>query len=59
MSRDYMNDYVTWGIIGKDSAGGINNFVKLGLIYDTRDNEPNPMHGIWDEAVMVLHRIYR
>ncbi len=48
------NDYVTWGIIGKDASGGINNFVKLGLIYDTRDNEPNPMQGLWDEAVMIV-----
>jgi hypothetical protein len=47
-------DYVKWGILGKDSAGGTNNFIKLGLIFDTRDNEPNPMHGIWDEAVVAL-----
>jgi hypothetical protein len=47
-------DYVKWGIIGKDTAGGMNNLVKLGLIYDTRDNEPNPMHGLWDEAVMIV-----
>ena len=46
-------DYLKWGIIGKDSAGGINNFVKLGLIWDTRDNEPNPMHGLWDEVVLI------
>ena len=47
------DDYVHWGILGKDSTGGINNFVKLGLIYDTRDNEPNPMHGLWDEVIMA------
>ena len=48
------DDYVQWGILGKDSTGGVNNFVKLGLIFDTRDNEPNPMHGIWDEAVIAV-----
>jgi hypothetical protein len=48
------DEYVKWGILGKDSTGGINNFIKLGLIFDTRDNEPNPMHGIWDEAVMAI-----
>jgi len=48
------HEYVNWGILGKDSAGGTNNFIKLGLIYDTRDNEPNPMHGIWTEAVLAI-----
>jgi hypothetical protein len=48
------DEYVKWGILGKDSAGGMNNFIKLGMVYDTRDNEPNPMHGIWDEAVMAV-----
>jgi hypothetical protein len=48
------DEYVKWGILGKDSTGGINNFIKLGLVFDTRDNEPNPMHGIWDEAVMAV-----
>ena len=41
------DEYVKWGILGKDSTGGMNNFIKLGLVYDTRDNEPNPMHGRW------------
>jgi hypothetical protein len=49
------DEYVSWGIIGdKEKAGGINNFVKLGMIYDTRDNEPNPMKGIWSEVVLAM-----
>jgi hypothetical protein len=42
--------YKTWGIIPADqAAGGTNTLLKLGAIYDTRDNEPNPMKGIWTE----------
>lgn len=46
--------YVSWGIIpAGESDGGFLNVLKLGLIYDTRDNEPNPMSGIWTEAVLT------
>jgi hypothetical protein len=49
------DEYVSWGIIKDDEkTGGMNNFVKLGLVYDTRDNEPNPMHGIWTEVILAL-----
>ena len=49
------DEYIAWGIIKpNEQTGGMNNFVKLGLIYDTRDNEPNPMHGMWTEAVMAI-----
>lgn len=45
--------YVTWGIISQDEQdGGWLNYVKLGVAFDTRDNEPNPMKGIWTEAVI-------
>ncbi|MBC8400884.1 MAG: BamA/TamA family outer membrane protein [Candidatus Marinimicrobia bacterium] len=33
--------------------GGLNNYLKFGLVYDTRDNEPNPMSGIWTEALLT------
>jgi outer membrane protein assembly factor BamA len=40
-----------WNIIPDDQInGGSNTILKVGLIYDTRDNEPNPMKGIWTEA---------
>jgi hypothetical protein len=45
--------YVEWGLIGdEEKNGGGVNYVKLGLIYDSRDNEPNPMHGVWAEALI-------
>jgi len=49
------NNYVTWGAI-KDSEkdGGNNAFFKAGLVYDTRDNEPNPNKGIWTEALLLF-----
>jgi outer membrane protein assembly factor BamA len=46
--------YVDWGLIKEDQAsGGGHTLLKGGLVYDTRDNEPNPFKGIWTE--MQLH----
>ncbi len=43
-------DYVDWGVIKADQAtGGNHTLLKGGLVYDTRDNEPNPFKGIWTE----------
>ncbi|MBW6500127.1 MAG: BamA/TamA family outer membrane protein [Bacteroidales bacterium] len=43
--------YKDWGIIGDEEAdGGLVTTLKAGLSYDTRDNRPNPMKGIWTEA---------
>ncbi len=43
-----------WGIISPDQInGGSNTLLKVGLIYDTRDNEPNPMKGMWTEAQLI------
>ena len=48
------NRYVSWGIIDKDEKdGGFNTYLKAGVVFDTRDNEPNPMKGIWSEAVIT------
>ncbi|MBA7519549.1 hypothetical protein ES705_11628 [subsurface metagenome] len=45
-------DYVNWDIIPDDQVyGGNNTFLKAGLVYDTRDNEPNPMRGLWTEII--------
>jgi outer membrane protein assembly factor BamA len=47
-------NYIDWGIISdKEKEGGIHNNIKFGLVYDTRDNEPCPMKGIWSEAVIL------
>ncbi|MFW6328354.1 MAG: Omp85 family outer membrane protein [Bacteroidota bacterium] len=47
--------YLDWGLIPEEQAnGGVTNLVKLGLVYDTRDNEPNPMTGIWTDLQFLL-----
>ncbi len=47
------DEYVSWGVIGENEKdGGWANNIKLGLVYDTRDFEPNPMKGIWSEVVL-------
>ncbi|MFZ4412615.1 MAG: Omp85 family outer membrane protein [Bacteroidales bacterium] len=47
--------YKSWGIIPKDQQeGGTTQIIKLGLVYDSRDNESNPMKGIWSEALLLL-----
>jgi outer membrane protein assembly factor BamA len=44
-----------WNIIAQDQAeGGQQTLIKAGAIYDTRDNEPNPMKGIWTEAMLLF-----
>jgi hypothetical protein len=46
--------YQEWGIISeKEANGGFVPLIKAGLVLDTRDNKPNPMKGIWTEAVLV------
>ena len=43
--------YQNWDIIPEaDARGGLINTVKVGLTWDSRDNRPNPMKGIWTEA---------
>ncbi len=45
--------YRTWKIINdKEVNGGFIPALKAGLVYDSRDNRPNPMKGIWTEAVI-------
>lgn len=47
--------YKQWGLIEPGEAeGGWINYLKAGVSYDTRDNEPNPMRGMWTEAVLVF-----
>jgi outer membrane protein assembly factor BamA len=46
--------YQNWGIVSEEEAdGGFVPTFKAGLVYDTRDNRPNPMKGMWTEAVLV------
>lgn len=45
--------YVEWGIIENWEAHGGNHIsLKGGVVFDTRDNEPNPMSGIWADAIV-------
>ncbi|WP_372647687.1 BamA/TamA family outer membrane protein [Draconibacterium sp.] len=46
--------YRDWGIISdEDADGGFVPTIKAGIVYDTRDNIPNPMKGMWTEAVLL------
>ena len=46
--------YVSLGIINdKEKNGGISPMGRLGLVYDTRDQEGNPMKGIWSEILLL------
>ncbi len=46
--------YREWGAFSEGEAnGGFVPTFKAGLVYDTRDNRPNPMKGVWTEAVIV------
>ena len=45
-----MNDIRTLGLISANEAdGGWVNTVKAGIVWDSRDNRPNPMKGLWTE----------
>ena len=48
-------NYQNWDVISaKEANGGFIPTFKAGLVFDTRDNKPNPMKGIWTEAVIVV-----
>ena len=48
------DEYVEWGLIGEyEKDGGSINLIKLGLVYDTRDIEANPMKGLWSEVLII------
>lgn len=47
--------YQQWDILSKrESDGGFIPLVKTGIVFDTRDNRPNPMSGIWTEIVFAF-----
>jgi len=48
------DEYVRYGLLTPQEAGGGSlTFLKLGLIYDTRDNEAAPNKGIWSEILVM------
>ncbi|HRY99093.1 MAG TPA: BamA/TamA family outer membrane protein [Bacteroidales bacterium] len=45
--------YRVWGLFPAGTEeGGAHTFLRAGLVFDTRDAEANPMHGLWSEAVI-------
>jgi len=47
--------YIEWGLLNsKEANGGFIPEIKGGLVFDTRDNRPNPMKGVWTEAVIAV-----
>ena len=53
-TESLFDKYVSWGLISADEAdGGHSQFLKAGLIWDTRDIEANPGKGIWTEALLL------
>jgi hypothetical protein len=47
-------NYKTWNVIPESHYyGGQSTLIKTGIGYDTRDNEPNPMKGIWTELLIL------
>lgn len=54
-TEELYEKYINWGVIPHEQRhGGKVNYLKAGLIYDTRDNEPNPMTGLWSEAIVLF-----
>jgi len=48
------DEYVKYGLIGEDEKnGGSHAILKVGLIYDTRDNEAAPNKGTWSEILLM------
>jgi hypothetical protein len=46
--------YVDWGLIAEDErSGGNTAMLKVGLVFDTRDNEPAPNSGVWSEILFL------
>ncbi|MBU1010092.1 MAG: hypothetical protein KKD74_08155 [Bacteroidetes bacterium] len=48
-------NYVNWGLIEAGEAkGGSFLGIKAGLVYDSRDFQPNPMRGTWTDAILYV-----
>ncbi|HOW39297.1 MAG TPA: BamA/TamA family outer membrane protein [Bacteroidales bacterium] len=47
--------YIKWGLIDPEQAdGGQATLLKAGVKYDTRDNEANPMKGLWTDIQLIV-----
>lgn len=49
------DDYVSWGIIKpNEKSGGLNNLIRMGTIYDSRDRAEFPTKGMWSEVIFAF-----
>lgn len=47
--------YKDWQVFPSNQYyGGQSMLLKAGIVFDTRDNEPNPMRGIWTELLVLM-----
>ncbi len=47
--------YREWQLLpSEEFNGGSSTLLKTGIAVDTRDNEPNPMHGIWSGVSLFI-----
>ncbi|MBC8216211.1 MAG: BamA/TamA family outer membrane protein [Candidatus Marinimicrobia bacterium] len=54
-TKTLFDERVESGIINPDEKeGGNTNYLKFGAVYDTRDNEANPMSGMWTEGLVQV-----
>jgi len=47
----FVEDIETGILTKSDSEDSFNDFLKFGLVYDSRDNEPAPNSGVWTDIV--------
>ena len=47
----YAADVDSGLLVARDTEKGFNNFLKFGLVYDSRDNEPAPNTGVWTDLL--------
>lgn len=48
-------NYKTWNTLDANQYyGGQSTLLKVGVVYDSRDNEPNPMSGMWTEVLFLV-----
>ncbi|MEI7980813.1 MAG: BamA/TamA family outer membrane protein, partial [Bacteroidota bacterium] len=48
------DQYIKYGLIGpEEKNGGTTVYLKLGIVFDTRDNEAAPEKGFWSEIMLL------
>lgn len=54
-SAGLFQKYNSWGIIpANERNGGLFTVFKVGLVYDSRNNDALPTKGIWTEAILAM-----